>query len=169
LPIKFDWPTGGTNQDWDPELAIFSDADSSGADRRSISGYIFLMARGAVAWSSKKQNTVALSTAEAEYVATTHAAKQALWYRSLFNELDLPLQTTTILYSDNQAAIAIAHHPARTKHIDTAHHFLRDLVETNRIEIIYVSTRDNSADLFTKGLPRVLHQDLTYGIGVLSN
>lgn len=123
-------------------------------------------------WRSKKQSTVALSTAEAEYLAATHAAKQILWHRSLFDELEIPQPKTSILFSDNQAAMSISHHPefhARTKHIDIAHHFLRDLVEEGTIEIIYIQTRENLADVFTKGLPRPLHEDLTTGIGVISD
>jgi hypothetical protein len=164
---------GGSDQTWEPELTMYCDADwASSSDRKSISGYIFLLAGGAVSWSSKKQATVALSTAEAEYVAATHAAKQILWHRSLFNELEIQQPETSVLFSDNQAAIAISHHPefhARTKHIDIAHHFLRDLVESGTIEIIYVSTRDNVADIFTKGLSRPSHEDFTYGLGVMPN
>jgi hypothetical protein len=132
----------------------------------SINGYVFLLAGGAISWSSKKQATVALSTAEAEYVAATHAAKQILWQRALFDELEIPQPETSILYTDNQAAIAILHHPK--SHART-HHFLRDLIESGTIETTYIQTRENLADIFTKGLPRPLHQDLTYGIGVLSN
>jgi len=116
--------------------------------------------------------TVALSTAEAEYVAATHAAKQILWHQSLFNELEIPQPETLILFSDNQAMISISHHPefhACTKHINIAHHFLRDLVESGMIEIIYIQTWENLADVFTKGLPRPLHEDLTTGIGVISD
>jgi hypothetical protein len=152
---------------------MYCDADwASSYDRKSISGYVFLLAGGAVSWSSKKQATVALSTAEAEYVAATHAAKQILWHRSLFNELEIPQPETSVLFSDNQAAIAISHHPefhARTKHIDIAHHFLRDLVESGTIEIIYIQTRENLADVFTKGLAKPLHEDLITGIGVISD
>ena len=125
---------------------------------------------GAVAWSSKKQNTVALSTAEAEYIAATHTAKQVLWHRSLFKELEIDLPRTSTIFSDNQAAVAIAHHPefhARTKHIDIAHHFLRDLVKSRILNIVYVNTHNNLADIFTKGLSRTTHQDLSYEIRVL--
>jgi hypothetical protein len=152
-------------------LKIYCDADwASNADRKSISGYIFTLAGTAVAWSSKKQSTIALSTAEAEYIAATHAAKQVLWHRSLFRELSIDQPETSIIYSDNQAAIAIAHHPefhARTKHIDITLHFLRDHIEKKELEMTYVNTCDNLADIFTKGLPRMLHEDLTKRIGVL--
>jgi Reverse transcriptase (RNA-dependent DNA polymerase) len=167
---------GGLEHTYSTELSVYCDADwASSSDRKSISGYVFLLGGGAVSWSSKKQATVALSTAEAEYVAATHAAKQILWHRALFDELEIPQPQpeTSILFTDNQApAIAISHHPefhARTKHIDIAHHFLRDLIESGTIETTYIQTRENLADVFTKGLPRPLHQDLTYGIGVLSN
>ncbi len=166
---------GGDNDEdiLNTELNIFCDADwaNDTSDRKSISGYVVTMAGGAVSWSSKKQQTVALSTAEAEYVSATHVAKQVLWHRSLFEELDLPLPTTSTIFTDNQAAISISHHPefhARTKHIDIAHHFLRDLIEQKIIDTVYVNTRDNLADLFTKGLARDLHEDLTYRIGVMS-
>ena len=72
---------GGNNQTWNSDLEFYCDADwGSENDRKLISGYVVLCAGGAVAWSSKKQNTVALSTAEAEYIAATHVTKQVLWY-----------------------------------------------------------------------------------------
>src|SRR5690606_21886734 len=78
---------GGPDNDWTPEVNIYSDADwASNADRKSVSGYVCTLTGGATSWSSKKQTSVALSTAESEYVAATHAAKQALWLRSLFTE-----------------------------------------------------------------------------------
>ena len=153
------------------DLNIFCDADwASDADRKSISGYVITLAGGAVAWSSKKQATVALSTAEAEYIAGTHTAKQVLWHRSLFKELEFDLPKTSTIFSDNQAAVSISHHPefhARTKHIDITHHFLRDLVKSEILNVVYVNTQNNLADIFTKGLPKILHQNLSYEIGVL--
>ena len=110
------------------DLNFFCDANwGNGSDRKSISGYITIIARGAVAWSSKKQQTVALSTAEAEYIAATHVTKKVLWHRSLYMELNFSLPTTSTIFTNNQAAIAISHHPkfhARTKHIDINYHFL---------------------------------------------
>lgn len=103
---------GGPEHIRSTKVSMYCDADwASSADRKSISGYVFLLAGGAVSWSSKKQATVALSTAEAEYVAATHAAKQVLWHRALFDELKIPQPETSILFMDNQAAIAISHHP----------------------------------------------------------
>ena len=119
---------------------------------------------------SKKQASVALSTAEAEYISAMHAAKQVLWHHSLFQELEIDLPATSTIFSDNQAAIVIAHHPefhARTKHIDITYHFLRDLVKSGTLNLVYVNTHKNLADLFTKGLPRITHQDLTFEISLL--
>lgn len=162
---------GDPSSKWTPELDMFCDADwASNADRKSVSGFVFTLAGGAVAWSSKKQTSVALSTAEAEYVAATHAAKQVLWYRALFDELGLWQPTTSTLFTDNQSAIAIAHNPqfhSRTKHIDIALHFLRDHVQSGTLNTVYVNTKDNLADILTKALPRPAHDDFTYRIGLL--
>ena len=162
---------GGLNVAQPSEILTFCDADwASNADRKSISGYVVMLAGGAIAWSSKKQTSVALLTAEAEYIAATHAAKQVLWYRSLFSELGISQPSTSTIFTDNQAAIAIAHHPefhARTKHIDIALHFLRDHVQSKTLNTAYVNTRDNLADIFTKGLPRPAHQDFTSRLGLL--
>ena len=109
------------------DINIYCDADwASDSDRKSISGYVIIIAGGAVAWSSKKQNTVAPSTPEAKYIAATHVAKQVLWHHSLLTKLEFPLLTPSIMFSDNQSAITIAHHPefhACTKHIDIVLHF----------------------------------------------
>jgi len=75
-------------------------------DRRAISGYAFIIDRGAVSWNSKKQEIVALSTTEAEYVATTHATKEVLWLRTLISQLFGNTQEPTTLFCDNQSAIA---------------------------------------------------------------
>ena len=155
----------------DKELNIYCDADwASDADRKSVSGYVITLAHGAVAWSSKKQSTVALSTAEAKYMAATHCAKQVIWYRSLLTEVGLPLPSTSTIFSDNQAAVSIVHHPehhARTKHINIAHHFLQDLVQDAVLNLVYITSEDNLADIFTKPLPKKVHQDLMYEIGIL--
>ena len=136
---------GGRDQSWLPELSQYVDADGgTNPHQKSISGYVFTIAGGAVAWSSKKQSTTALSTAEAEYVAATHATKQVLWHRYLFEELGFEQPEKSILWSDNQAAIAISHNPefhARTKHIDINLHFLRDHVEAGTLELKHIPSK----------------------------
>jgi len=99
-----------------------------------------------------------------------HATKQLLWHHYLFNELNIPRPEKSILWSDNQATIAISHNPefhARTKHIDISLHFLRDHVEAGTMEIQYVPSRENLANVFTKGLPRQIHEYMTTGLGLL--
>jgi hypothetical protein len=114
-------------------LVGYSDADWAGDQdtRRSTSGYIFNIGSGAISWSSKRQPTVALSSCEAEYMGQTQAAKEAIWLRDLLENLTASPEElqATIVYCDNQGAIALAKNPqfhARTKHIDIQHHFVRE-------------------------------------------
>ena len=91
---------GGSHKLLNEELNIYCDADwASDVDRKSISGYVITIAGGAVAWSSKKQTTVAPSTPEAKYIAAAHVAKQVLWYRSLLTELNFPITTPSTIFS----------------------------------------------------------------------
>jgi hypothetical protein len=86
----------------------YTDADGATQEhRRAISGYSFLIDGGAISWSSKKQELVTLSTAEAEYVAATHVAKEAIWLRRLIHELFPSLARPTTLYCDNQSALKL--------------------------------------------------------------
>jgi ribonuclease HI len=122
--------------------------------RKSVTGYVFFLAGGPISWSSKRQPTVALSTAEAEYMALSAAAQEAKWLSMFMGELGFQQDTITI-YSDNQSAIAIANNPvhhARTKHIDLRHHFIRECVENNIIMLKYITSAKQIADIFTKPL-----------------
>ena len=131
---------------------------------------MILIAGGAISWSSKKQTSLALFIVEAEYIAATHVAKQTLWHWSPYTELDFDLPTTSTIFTNNQAAISISHHPehhTRAKHIDIAYHFLCDHISNGTLNMVYINMHDNLADIFTKGLAKDLHDDLTYQIGVL--
>ena len=112
----------------------FSDADWAGDinDQKSTSGYLFQMSGGAVTWKSRKQSCVALSTAEAEYIALSSATQESVWLRNLTSELGSPAETPTTIYEDNQSAIAMTKNPqfhGRAKHIDIKYHFIRENVE----------------------------------------
>lgn len=139
------------------ELEGYSDADGSmHEDRHAISGYAFMIDGGAVSWSSKQQEIIALSTTEAEYVAQTHAAKEALWLRSLIGQIFGGLEKPTTLYADNQSAIALAQdqqYHARTKHIDIRYHFIRWIIAEGKIKLVYCPTAEMVADTLTKALP----------------
>ena len=110
------------------DLAGYADADGSMAeDRHAVSGYAFIVHGGAVSWSAKRQDIISLSTTESEYVAVTHAAKEALWLRSLIQQLFGTTLSPTTLYSDNQSAIVLSkdhQYHACTKHIDIRFHFI---------------------------------------------
>jgi hypothetical protein len=128
------------------------------------------MGNGAVTWSSKKQSVVALSSTEAEYVAQTHAAKELLWLRTIFGELNSPFETLTTLHCDNQGAIALAKDNkfhARTKHIDIRYHFIREAVEDGSINMQYIPTNDNiAADIFTKPLAKAKFERFVEMLGL---
>jgi hypothetical protein len=122
----------GTNHLWlsyglsREDLTGFADADGNMAeDRHAISGYAFLLHGGAVSWSAKRQEIISLSTTESEYVTATHAAKEALWLRSLITQLFSMELNATTLFLDNQSVIALSQdhqYHARTKHIDIQFH-----------------------------------------------
>ena len=138
-------------------LVGYADADGSMAeDRHAVSSYAFIVDSGAVSWSTKCQEIVSLSTTESEYIAATHAAKEALWLHSLITQVFGPLTQATTLFLDNQSAIALAkdhqYHP-RTKHIDIRFHFIRWVVEDGKIRLIFCPTDDMVADTLTKALP----------------
>ena len=139
------------------EIEGFSDSDWAGdvGDRRSTSGYVFLLGGAAVSWKSTKQTTVALSTAEAEYIALSSASQEAIWLQQLISDLSKKAFYKMIIYEDNQSTICLAKNQAihgRTKHIDIKYHFIRDLVEAGKIELVYCTTENMVADIFTKGL-----------------
>ena len=153
----------------------FCDSDWGGsADRRSTSGYVFVLNGGAISWASRKQPTVALSSTEAEYIALTQAVKEVLWLRTLFSEIGAPKHAREIsqISSDNQGAIALAKNPgfhARSKHIDIQYHFIRQHTDpdTGTITLEYCPTDDMTADILTKGLARARHEKHTARMGLI--
>eukprot|EP00965_Chrysotila_dentata_P113322 3744808-Pleurochrysis_carterae.AAC.1 len=116
-------------------------SDSDWATRHSTSGYVFLYGQAATSWASKKQPTAALSSCEAEIVAASEAAKEAVYLRALFDELNVPSEQPTALYMDNTLAIDLAYNPehhSRTRHIDRRHFFVRERVESMEITVPFV-------------------------------
>lgn len=147
----------------------YSDADGmSNEDRHAISGYVFLIG-SAISWSSKRQDIVSLSTTEAEYVALTHAAKEAIWLRSLLMEVFRAPADPITIHGDNQGSIALARDDrfhARTKHIDIRFHFIRYAVKEKKIRLVYCPTDDMTANILTKALPsaKVKHFAASMGL-----
>lgn len=158
----------------DVTLAGFSDSDWAGNldDRRSITGYAFNIGSGVIAWSSKKQSTVALSSCEAEYQALCAATCEAIWLRRLLKDAGKEQKQPTSIKSDNQSTIKLAYNPVfhkNTKHIDTQFHFVREKIQSNEIAVEYCKTCDNVADIFTKPLARVKFELFRKMLGVQEN
>lgn len=151
-------------------LQGYCDADYAGDidSRRSTTGYVFIMHGGAISWSSRLQPTVAVSTAEAEYMAAAHAVKEALWLRTLMADFGRHVQTVSIL-CDNQGAIKLLKHPIasiRSKHIDVIYHFARERVARKEVVFQYCATEQNVADVFTKPLPQSKFEFCRKGLGL---
>ena len=128
-------------------------------DRHSTSGYVFLLANGAISWSSHKQKTVAQNTTEAEYMDMTNAANQVAWYQSFLMELRYEVNDPIPLHGENKGAIDLALNPVTgrwSKHIDIRHHVIREYVEKGTISLIRTPTLEMVVDGFTKLLPCAL-------------
>ncbi len=141
------------------EIRGYSDADwASDVDkRRSCTGYLFKLSNGAITWSSKRQQTVALSSTEAEYMAMSSATQEALWLKQLAEELDKNLRKPIKLFSDNQSAIKLSESEAyrpRSKHIDIRFHFIRDVLQKGKVSIHFVRSEENIADPLTKSVSK---------------
>lgn len=148
--------------DTQPTLLGYCDSDyaEDRSDRRSITGYAFLLGGAAISWCSRKQATVSTSTTEAEYMAVSEAAKEAMWWRYFFTDLGYDMTKATRILSDNQGSIKLSKNPEnhrRTKHIDIRHHYIRERVEEGSLELIYVRTSQMAADVLTKPLGRLQH------------
>ncbi|KAE8992242.1 Retrovirus-related Pol polyprotein from transposon TNT 1-94 [Phytophthora rubi] len=139
------------------QLEAYSDADWAGNrdDRRSVSGMLLMLCGAPVVWRSMFQKTVALSSTEAEYMALSDCVKECVWIRRLLKEIGAEQVGATVIYEDNQGAMALAKnvgYQARTKHIDIRYHFIRKKVVSNEVELEYVDTKNQLADFMTKGL-----------------
>lgn len=138
------------------QLVGFTDSDYAGDldDRKSTSGYVFKMCSSAVAWSSKKQPVVSLSTTEAEFIAAGACACQSVWMMRVLQRIGVN-QEKSIIFCDNSSTIKLSKNPVmhgRSKHIDIRFHFLRDLVKDNVIHLEHCGTNNQLADGMTKPL-----------------
>jgi len=152
------------------DLEGFVDADWGGdiSDRKSYTGYVFKLSGSAVSWESKKQRTVALSSAEAEYMGISEATKEAIFLQSLL-KLTEDVKCIT-LYNDNQSAQKLAlnqRYHSRTKHIDIRHHFIREAVESQHIDLKYIPTDMMIADVLTKSLAKPKHEGFCSQLGLV--
>jgi hypothetical protein len=155
------------------ELLGYSDTDYAGCkvDRKSTFMSCQFLGRSLISWSSKKQNSIALSMAEAEYVTAGSCCAQLLWMRQTLKDYGYIINHVPLL-CDNESAIKIAYNPceqSRTKHIDIWHHFLRDHVIKGDIVISHVVTNDQLTDIFSKPLDEKRFCELRSELNIINS
>jgi hypothetical protein len=138
-------------------VCAFADADwaNDKEDRKSITGWVAKVFGDPISWCSKKQRTVAQSTCEAELYAEAAAIQEVLWLRGLLKELGLHVQMGSVVHGDNQSTIAISKNGIkgeRTKHVDVKYHFITETVESGTVQLKWIPTTQQQADIFTKAL-----------------
>ena len=160
----------------DIDFRGYSDADWAGdhADRKSTSGYTFMLMGAPVSWGSKKQSSVSLSTSEAEYIALSLAIQEGKWIHRLLTEILAAGSKTPpefMIREDNQSCIKMTKNPVnhgRAKHIDIKYHHIRDEVKRGEVKLEYCETTLMLADIMTKALPGPRHIELTTCLGILA-
>ena len=150
----------------------YTDADYAGChdSRQSTTGSIFVNHGGPIAWTSRRQTCVAQSTTEAEYVAASETAKEAVWIRRALPDMHEGQGGPIIIYCDNQSAIQLVHHSdqrPKTKHNDVRYHFIRLQQATGEIDMQYVNTNGQLADILTKALPGPRFSIIREALGIV--
>ena len=156
------------------EFRGYSDADWAGdhADRKSTSGYVFMLLGAPISWGSKKQSSVSLSTSEAEYIALSLTIQEGKWIHRLLCEVLTAANEEgpeLVIFEDNQSCIKMTKNPVnhgRAKHIDIKYHHIRDEVKRGEVQLEYCETATMLADIMTKGLHGPRHKDLTTALGI---
>jgi len=129
------------------ELVGYTDSDWVGSfdDKKSTSTYVFYLGSKTISWSSKKQNSVALSSAEAEYISANEATREAVWLRRILIDLQQKVEYPTPIFCDNQSAISMSKNPVfhgRSKHIELRHNYICDMVQRKEINLEYIKTTE---------------------------
>ncbi|GJW60675.1 retrovirus-related pol polyprotein from transposon TNT 1-94 [Tanacetum coccineum] len=153
-------------------LTAYADADHAGCQdtRRSTSGSAQFLGDKLVSWSSKKQTSTSISSTEAEYIAMSGCCAQILWMRSQLSDYGFAYNHIP-LYCDNKSAIALCCNNvqhSRSKHIDIRHHFIREQVEKGVVELYFMRTEYQLADIFTKALPKERFEFILSRLGMKS-
>ncbi|XP_048593288.1 secreted RxLR effector protein 161-like [Brassica napus] len=156
------------------KLSGYSDSshNTDPDDGKSTTGYIFCIGETPISWCSQKQEVVALSSCEAEYMAATEATKQAIWLQELMSEITGSEEKKTVIRVDNKSAIALAKNPVfhrRSKHIHKRFHFIRECVERGLIDVEHVAGTKQKADILTKALAKIKFKEMKDLIQVQEN
>jgi len=138
-------------------MTVFSDSDYAGDSetRINVTGFCVFLMGAPISWKSKAQRNVTLSSSEAEFVALSEAAKEIKLIVQVLLSIEIKVELPIIVHVDNVGAIFMAENVStspRTKHVDVHYHFVREFVEEGFIKIIFVRTKDNKADIFTKNV-----------------
>ncbi|XP_055632964.1 uncharacterized protein LOC129773391 [Toxorhynchites rutilus septentrionalis] len=168
---KWKLQLGGKNA---KALVAFSDSDWAGdkSTRKSTTGYVVYYAGGAVCWVSRRQSCVTLSTMEAEYVALAETCQEVIWLRRLLEDFGEHQVTATVVNGDNQGCLSFARSARsskRSKHIETKHHFVKDLCDRGEVVLQYCHTDQMRADVLTKPLGFVKHQQFAEQLGLVKS
>jgi hypothetical protein len=145
------------------EIEVYSDSDFAGDKdgRKSVSGIIILVSGLPILWRSKGQTTVPLSSTEAEYIVLSEAVREVKFISQVCNEMKIEYKKPINVYVDNIGAIFLAENrnsSDRSKHIDIKYHFVRDLIDEGLVDVKFVRSQENLADLFTKNLNGELYE-----------
>ena len=145
--------------DEDISLKAYTDADwaSNPMDRKSTSGYIFLLGQSSISWTSKKQSCVALSTTESEFIAASLCCTECQWIQNLLKDSHITVESPTIIYEDNQPVIELSTSNKVSnfiKHVDIKFHNVKDLVQRKVIQLQYCASKSMKADFLTKPVSR---------------
>ena len=128
-----------------------------------------MLANGPIAWKSKKQPSVALSTTEAEYYSLGIACQEGVWLKQLCQEIFMTFNKSILIFSDNTGAVALSENPvfhSRSKHIDIWWHFIRDLIHSGSIRSLHIPGVQNGADFLTKAVNRYKHEQCLKLLGM---
>ena len=139
-------------------------------DRKSTSGGAFYLGKILVAWLSKKQTSISLSTIEVEYIATAACCTQVMWMKQTLQDMKVSIDDPISIKCDNTSAISISKNPvfhSKTKHIPIKYHFLREQVAQKVVKLEYVPTKEQIADIFTKPLAKEPFEYLRDKLGVV--
>jgi hypothetical protein len=145
------------------ELTAYADADWAGCldSRKSNTGYVILLGKSIISWKSKRQQTPAKSTTEAEYMSLAEVTAEILYLLPILEDMGYPMIKPVTIFEDNQGCIAISKNAinnARSKHIGIKYHFIRHYIERGDINVVYCNTNNMIADIMTKGLPKITFQ-----------